>query len=54
MSRREIFRVGQGDGAADAGCIGKPADAAGAEGMRRIAPQPLPARAPTPAPAPPG
>jgi hypothetical protein len=37
-----MFRAGQEAGAADAGCIGKPADAAGVEQTRRGAPQPFP------------
>jgi hypothetical protein len=41
MTRRGIFRVGQDGGAADAGGIGKPSDAAGAEKHRRGAPQPF-------------
>ncbi len=38
IRRRAILRAGQEAGAADAGCIGKTADAAGAHGRRRIAP----------------
>jgi hypothetical protein len=49
MTRRGIFRAGQEGGLpqaclwhdADAGGIGKPADAAGAEEHRRGAPQPF-------------
>jgi hypothetical protein len=46
MTRRGIFRAGQEGEAclrhdADAGGIGKPADAAGAEEHRRGAPQPF-------------
>lgn len=40
MQRQRILRVGQEAGAADAGCIGKPADAARTEKARRGALQP--------------
>jgi len=41
MTRRWILRAGQEGGAADAGCLGKPPDAPGAQRPRRGAPQPF-------------